>query len=169
LDLPGQVHHLMIVRLPNAPVNQTWREILLEKYDEGKVQAIMSKRGQRHMLAKLQQGIGRGIRSKDDRVTVWVADSRFGIPEPVRMLRDPRVMKSAQTHSVMAQNIQGIIPTRFRPALNGARMFSAQFGVFEPKAPADLGKPKPLGSGMLKFLNGLPANANKGESHGNRA
>lgn len=162
LDLPALIRHLMICRLPKSPVNQTWKEILREKYDEEKVQKIMNKRMHHHMLSKLRQGIGRGIRSKDDRVTVWVADSRFGIPESVRMLRDPRVGKGSR------EALFEVIPARFRPALNQTRIFSAGHGVFVPKAPADLGKPKSLGDGMLRFLKDLPTAAPKGKPSENR-
>ncbi|MBU2741257.1 helicase C-terminal domain-containing protein [Acidithiobacillus albertensis] len=162
LNLPGQIRHLMIARLPKSPVNMVWKEILREKYDEEKVQKIMRLRNRHHFLAKLKQGIGRGIRSTDDRVTVWVADSRFGIPKAVRMLRDPRVGGSDE------ETVFEVIPARFRPALNQARIFSAGDGVFAPKAPADLGKPKSLGDGMLKFLKDLPTAAQAGRHSENR-
>ena len=167
LDFPGQIRHLMIARLPKNPVNAVWKEALREKYDEDKVQKIINLRMRHHFLSKLKQGIGRGIRSKDDRVTVWVADSRFGIPKAIRMLRDPRVSSGSRGDG--AEALFEAVPARFRPALNQARIFSAGhgaapgYGVFTPKAPADLGKPKSLGEGMLKFLKDLPANAPKGK------
>lgn len=165
LDLPGQIRHLMIARLPKSPVNQTWKEILREKYDEEKVQAIMNRRMHHHMLAKIRQGIGRGIRSVDDRVTVWVADSRFGLPAAITMLHDPRVMKPGD-RSGMTSGILDAIPVRFRANLNRARIFSAPHGVFTAMAPKNLGKTRSLGDGMLKFLKDKK---DKGEDYGKRA
>ena len=168
LDLPGQVRHLMITRLPWAPLNQTWMEILRQKYDEKKVKAIMSCRMSRHMEAKLHQGIGRGIRSVDDRTTLWVADSRFGIPSGISVLRDSRVGQSGD-RSRMTASVLSTVSKRFHTELNRARIFTAAQGVFTPAAPKDLGKPRSLGNGALKFLKNKPSDASKEADHGKRA
>ena len=168
LDLPGQVRHLMITRLPWAPLNQTWMEILRQKYDEKKVKAIMSCRMSRHMEAKLHQGIGRGIRSVDDRTTLWVADSRFGIPSGISVLRDSRVGQSGNRFRMTA-SVLSTVSKRFHTELNRARIFTATQGVFTPAAPKELGKPRSLGNGALKFLKNKPSDASKEADHGKRA
>lgn len=152
LDLPGMIQHLMITRLPRSPRDDAWKEILLEKHDEDKANRILSYRMQRQMLAKLRQGLGRGIRGKYDHVTVWIADKRFGLPEAVVMLNDPRAIDPERQGKVTDKVFWEAIPARFRPALMHARVFSAEQGVFIPEAPKNLNQPRLLGDSLLSFL-----------------
>lgn len=147
LDLPGRIQHLMICRLPYPPLNEALKEILMAKHDdEGKVWGIIQNGRQREMLAKMRHGIGRGIRQKEDQVTVWIADKRFGLPEGIRMMRDPRTQKSQPAPAW----IQHAVPTRFFSALNKARVFTASEKLFTPEAAPDAGLNKSLGNGVLK-------------------
>lgn len=127
LNLPGMIQHLMITRLPRSPLNHVWKEILREKNDEEKVQRILNAQINQHMRAKLRQGIGRGIRGRYDHVTVWIADKRFGLPNAIKFLRDKRV-------GTCQESGWGVVPRRFLSALDGARVFHEQYGLFAPEA-----------------------------------
>ncbi|WP_172437719.1 helicase C-terminal domain-containing protein [Acidithiobacillus marinus] len=132
LDLPGGFQNLMIARLPIAPIDRLHEQILMEKYDPEAARKILHASNKRLMISKLRQGIGRGIRRSEDCVTVWIADSRFGLPSYPCSLGDPRVMPHA---SPLRAGIENAIPKRFRWDLEHARLFSTRTGTFTPETP----------------------------------
>jgi Rad3-related DNA helicase len=68
VDLPGLITDVVILRLPYAAVDDFKTE-LLGRTDFPAIKAEMQR--------KLKQGLGRGIRKEDDRVTVWFTDPRI--------------------------------------------------------------------------------------------
>ncbi len=77
---------LVITRLPHRPPSAIYASAFIDNYlrQPGR-RTVDAKNALFAKLAinavrKLRQGIGRGIRHKRDKVTVWIADSRF--PEP---------------------------------------------------------------------------------------
>jgi Rad3-related DNA helicase len=67
VDLPGSITDLVIPRLPYVGVDDLKAE-LVGRTDFPAIKAAMQRR--------LKQGLGRGIRTEDDRVMVWLADPR---------------------------------------------------------------------------------------------
>ncbi len=110
VDLPGMVDQLVIPRLPFPP----------REHDCGKTTfevGIIS-----DMLNRLSQGLGRGIRSQTDNVTVWFADPRM--PPPLALV--VRTMK--MPHPKSSSQYLAAIPERFRCDFNKDDE-AAQFGV----------------------------------------
>ena len=73
----------------------------------------------REALRRLAQGIGRGVRSREDRVTLWVADPRFPLPDALAL--SPR-HRMAQGHATRYRYLSAAIPRRFRDAFERVRI-----------------------------------------------
>ena len=123
-DLPGLVDHIVILRLPFPPPEAA-REALLRRlletrgYGDANAASILRSQNRRETIRRLAQGMGRGVRTPDDRVKVWIADPRFPFPDTI--VRDPRLMISqglATNHRELAQ----AIPGRFREAYECAEI-----------------------------------------------
>ena len=84
---------------------------------------ILFARNRADTMRKLNQGLGRGIRTETDQVTVWIADPRFPLPAAVVM--DPRRML---TQGPASRNIDltNIIPPRFVDAYEAAKIVSVE-------------------------------------------
>ena len=158
LDLPGRIRHLMITRIPRAPMDLVHLEILREKYGEQKAAGILMANGSHQMRAKFKQGLGRAIRKNTDRATVWIADSRLGLPKAIGVLRDPRT-GSTKAMTDLRLGLSVAFSERFLSNLDRARVFSRKDGVFQPRAPEDLGKRKTLGEGFLGKYRKEPVEA----------
>lgn len=83
MDMPGVIDHIVIPRLPIAP-----RDIIeshdFESWLKSKGKNVKSHRHARSMaraVRKLRQGIGRGIRTETDAVSVWLCDPRWPFPD----------------------------------------------------------------------------------------
>jgi ATP-dependent DNA helicase DinG len=124
VDLPGLVDQLVITRLPFP-----------HRADlTGTETAADSVRG---MLHRLTQGIGRGIRRPEDRVTVWFADPRM--PPPTGL--SARTL--AVAHPRSSPLYLAAIPARFRRALDRspeAAAFGVRLGDGPPRSPAALAR-----------------------------
>ena len=60
-------------------------------------------------VRKLRQGIGRGIRAKNDICRLWILDPRFPVPESFRLNRN-LAQGPAASHKELAESA---IPARF--------------------------------------------------------
>lgn len=108
---------LVISRIPIRPNSESLRAALIAEFVRQGKTPDMAERAifaasRTLALRKLRQGIGRGTRDAQDRVTVWIADPRFDMPDVVQ----PR-------------NIPGskyAIPERFAPAWRDAAVDGVQ-------------------------------------------
>lgn len=120
VSLPGAISQIVIPRLPIRPA--TLVDNVVERYFEEMGDAS---RGKSFVFAKrlaqsrrkLRQGIGRGIRSPDDAVTVWIGDARWPLRQPEideGLLDQPTSWSSTMVNA---------IPKRFRKKLETALRF----------------------------------------------
>lgn len=135
IDLPGAVQNLVITRIPFGAINGfrlSLKEAVLRHggYSEDKIQSIKFAQLNAEARRRFIQGLGRGIRQRDDRVEVWIADARFPYPESfsstlddVLMVRRPRVLKA----------FAGVIPERFEDNFNASRLFLSSGKVHTPE------------------------------------
>jgi len=116
LDLPGLVDNVVIVRLP-IPRPDALRQAVLEEAlarrgrTREEARNILAAQGRADAVRRLGQGMGRGIRTAEDRCTVWIADPRF--PLPLSMVRDLR-RRMTQGRAEGWQDMALAIPRRFR-------------------------------------------------------
>ena len=114
LDLKGHIKNLVITRLPYEPLDELRMKCMIDylatrgigkEHAEGYARRHYRARA----IRKFGQGHGRGIRGKDDKITVWVADPRFALPE--YWSEDQRLDADwhHQNHAFLA-----MIPERFR-------------------------------------------------------
>ena len=123
-DLPGLLDHIVILRVPFPPPETIRWELLrrlLETHgsDGANADGILHSQSRRETTRRLAQGMGRGVRTPDDRVKVWIADPRFPLPDT--LVRNPRLMISqglAARHRELAQ----AIPRRFGEAYECAEI-----------------------------------------------
>jgi len=123
-DLPGLLGHVVIVRIPFPPPNAgrtaLLRRLLQTKgYDDGNADGILFTRNRRDAVRRLAQGLGRGIRTPDDRVKVWIADPRFPLPDTCTL--NQRLLLS-QGRAARNRDLSGAIPRRFTPAYESAEI-----------------------------------------------
>ncbi len=123
-DLPGLLGHVVIVRIPFPPPNAgcaaLLRRLLQTKgYDDANADGILLARNRRDAIRRLAQGLGRGIRTPDDRVKVWIADPRFPLPD-TRTL-NPRLLLS-QGLAARNRDLSGAIPRRFTQSYESAEI-----------------------------------------------
>lgn len=135
LDLPGDVQNLVITRLPFGSLNGfrlSLKEAVLRHrgYSEDKITAIKFAELSAEARRRLVQGFGRGIRQRDDRVEVWIADSRFPYPESFSSSLDDALM--VRRRRVLAM-FAGCIPQRFEDSFNAARLFLTNGKVHTPE------------------------------------
>lgn len=121
ISLPYAISHIVIPRLPIRP--RTFEDTVLERYLEQATgsgshgRSVTFGRRLAEARRRLRQGIGRGIRSHDDRVKVWIADPRWPISqhEADDLLMDqPENWSATMTHA---------IPQRFREKLERSERF----------------------------------------------
>jgi len=131
LDLPGMIRHIVIPRIPFSPpdvVQNTLFEAYLLEH-RGMSRERLRRARFPTMLAKarrkIRQGIGRGIRRADDRVTVWIGDRRWPVPRD-RVLAGTRVAQPK-----WAGGMAKAVPDRFRAALDNADGFTPGRGRHE--------------------------------------
>ena len=125
-DLPGLLGHVVIVRIPFPPPNAgrtaLLRRLLQTKgYDDTNAKGILFAHDRRDAIRRLAQGLGRGIRTPDDRVKVWIADPRFPLPD-TRTL-NPRLLLS-QGLAARNRDLSGAIPRRFTQSYESAEIVS---------------------------------------------
>jgi ATP-dependent DNA helicase DinG len=111
-DLPGLVQNLVIPRIPYPPRNPDSKDSMAHHLSE--------------TLAKLSQGVGRGIRCKTDDVTIWFADPRMPVPDTV--VAQSGVLRSSHFNTMLLS----AIPKRFRDAFDAADGTSTIGVPYEP-------------------------------------
>lgn len=125
LNLPNTISNIVIPRIPYAPPSEgkaRLREANLESrgLSAHKAAGIALSESMDNVVRKLKQGIGRGIRIKDDKVVVWLADPRFPLPAAYTTSFDPVVMKFPRKQR---QDLMGFVPKRFLDFYNSAPLF----------------------------------------------
>ena len=123
-DMPGLLGHVVIVRIPFPPPNAGRAELLrrllrAKGYDDMNAKGILFAHDRRDAIRRLAQGLGRGIRTPDDRVKVWIADPRFPLPD-TRTL-NPRLLLS-QGLAARNRDLSGAIPRRFTQSYESAEI-----------------------------------------------
>jgi hypothetical protein len=129
VDLPGQVGHLFITRLPFPPVDQVRKDAMLQKYALDYVSRIQGVIRAHTVRSKLCQGIGRAIRQPGDSAVVWLGDSRFGMVEELITLSKGNRLKNVPANQTPYYLLQAV-PERFHIRLEEAIFFDAQHGMF---------------------------------------
>lgn len=106
---------LVISRVPFVPPNPIRERLAmaLASRDGRKTPSEARRHETQHQryrsLIKLRQGIGRGVRGKNDDVTLWIADPRFPAPN------------QPSNHKLFVR----AIPARFYPAYDQSQIFQA--------------------------------------------
>ena len=121
-DLPGLLGHVVIVRIPFPPPNAGRTELLrrllrTKGYDDANADGILFARNRRDAIRRLAQGLGRGIRTPDDRVKVWIADPRFPLTDTLTLNRRLLLSQAARN-----RDLSGAIPRRFTGAYESAEI-----------------------------------------------
>lgn len=135
IDLPGNVQNLVITRLPYGSLNG-FRLSLLEAtlrhrgFSEDKIDAIKFANLNAEARQRFSQGLGRGIRRRDDRVRVWIADARFPYPEAFSSSLDEILMAPRKR---VATSFAACIPSRFEDTFKVARLFLRNGDLYVPE------------------------------------
>ncbi|MGH8463106.1 MAG: helicase C-terminal domain-containing protein [Pseudomonas sp.] len=134
VDLPGAIAHLVIARIPyqstTAGPAAAFQEMLLARgLDANAAFKITAARNRSKVARKLRQGLGRPLRRRDDRATVWFADSRFPLP---LALRDAWLRKHRRVQAGTGDvALSGVIPTRFRDGPH--QVFGIDKSIWSPE------------------------------------
>ena len=116
VDEPGRVNNLVITRIPFLPPNRLSQahdriHLAAKGYEASRIDSLLATRDMGKTRRKLEQGLGRGLRSPTDSVTVFVADPRFPVPETMQASLDPLLMKAPARKS--RDGLRSCIPARF--------------------------------------------------------
>lgn len=120
LDLPGQLSHVIIPRVPYPVVDSAKNQARLDAFamrghEENKAKGSLFAYSSAQSRRKLKQGIGRLLRSVTDKGTVWILDPRFPLPETITSNRRLR-QSNLPVSSYMA--MAACIPERFRNGIS---------------------------------------------------
>ena len=129
VDLPGQIGHLFIARLPYPPVDQVRKDALLQKYAPDYVNRIQGLMRAHTVRSKLCQGIGRLIRQVSDHGVIWLGDVRFGVVEELIAVSKMHRVKGFLKHQTPDYLLRAV-PLRFHARLEDAYFFDAQRGMY---------------------------------------
>ncbi len=137
IDLPNQIQHLVITRIPFSPPSHSSHVDLIYKahlqnkgLSEDRIDATLKARGMQRTWRKLRQGLGRPIRSSTDKATVWIADPRFPRPESLDGSLDALLMQNTEARKYPA--FADCIPARFRKgSWQRARFFTLDKQLYE--------------------------------------
>lgn len=121
VDEPGLVNNLVITRIPFLPPNRPEQDrerihLSSHGYETTKINQIIKGRDASKTRRKLEQGVGRGLRSPSDKVTVFIADPRFPMPDEMQSSLDPVLMAAPARKQQTA--LRSCIPTRFLSGKN---------------------------------------------------
>lgn len=139
LDLPGLVQQLVFTRIPFSPLDSDASSLLrlsLEKrYSHDMIDNILHNRMMVGALRKAEQGIGRGLRSASDQVTLWVADPRWPMPESFGHSLDAKIAPGPhKSYSAFRY----CIPERFREdTYQHASVWLQEGALYTPKSDND--------------------------------
>jgi ATP-dependent DNA helicase DinG len=145
LDLPHVIDNVVIVRLP-VPRPDPLREAVLTEAllrrgrSADDARSILAAEGRADIMRRLAQGMGRGVRSEDDRCTIWIADPRF--PLPASMVVDLR-KRLTQGAASGWKDMAYAIPLRFRRPAGRSAFDRARIVPFEDDAVGAV-RPVPL-------------------------
>lgn len=119
LDMPGRVKNLIIPRIPFAPIDRQKEALAKEVWlsmgkDLDIFESIKWRKLRYESMMKLIQGIGRGIRTAGDAVTVWILDPRFPRPESLLEVQDPDLLEAVINKSKKYDLFVKCIPKRFQ-------------------------------------------------------
>jgi hypothetical protein len=108
VSLPGAISHIVVPRLPIRPLNfedSVVQAYVNETYGAGGRSVIFG-RQMADARRRLRQGVGRGVRSHEDRVTIWIGDPRWPLTqrEADELLMDqPRAWSSTMANAISAR------------------------------------------------------------------
>lgn len=116
VDLPGLVNNLIVTRIPFAPPARIEYDRLRihmarQGYEKSRIDALIAGMYWNAMRRKLEQGIGRALRSPTDESTVWFLDPRFPYPSRFAELLDPLFLSAPARRR--NPNLVACIPQRF--------------------------------------------------------
>lgn len=116
LDLPGMLSHVVIPKIPfPAPDSARNHAVYWHYVARGLDDSVAKGRVWNDMTAsvrrRLKQGLGRGIRSATDDVTVTILDPRFPLPD---RLAGNRKLGQANRSGSSGWKLASCIPVRFR-------------------------------------------------------
>lgn len=129
VDLPGQIGHLFIARLPFPPVDQVRKDAMLQKYAPDYVNRIQGLMRAHTVRSKLCQGIGRLVRQVNDHGVIWLGDVRFGAAEELIAVSKMHRVKGFLKHRTPDALLRAV-PNRFHGRLEEAAFFDAQRGMY---------------------------------------
>lgn len=122
LDMPHMIRHLVFPRLPLQPPDlirsggyADWLR-RIGRHDQARITSGAFVRMIEEAVQKMRQGLGRGIRAHDDRVTVWIGDPRWPAPAGIR----------APLGFGWSQAFLRSVPERFRDDLRNARLWQPE-------------------------------------------
>lgn len=124
VNLPGQIDHIVIPRLPFRP--PSLEDTLVQRYlaeltgNASTGSGVVFQRVLADARRRLRQGIGRGIRSHDDRVKLWLCDPRWPLTQ-----RELDTMLLDQPHQWSA-TMRRAVPDRFRRKLDASPRFEPE-------------------------------------------
>jgi ATP-dependent DNA helicase DinG len=136
IDLPGMVDNLVVTRLPYGSLDGfslSIQEVSLRsrRFSEDKIASIKFALLSNQARQKFAQGLGRGIRSVNDSVRVWIADPRFPYPESFEDSLDSVLMQ--RRASSVARMFGSCIPSRFKENYSRARLFLRSGEIYQPE------------------------------------
>jgi len=108
VSLPGAISHIVIPRLPIRPLtfeDSVVQAYVNETYGAGG-RSVMFGRQMADARRRLRQGIGRGIRSHEDKVTIWIGDPRWPLTQREAdelLLDQPRAWSSTMANAISAR------------------------------------------------------------------
>ena len=121
LSLPGAIQHIVVPRVPIRPT--ITEDKLLEQYYEEigekawRGRSVIQAKRLAEARRRLRQGIGRGIRSHDDDVKIWIADRRWPLNQAEI---DEHILEQPARWSPTLLNA---VPKRFRKSVETAPRF----------------------------------------------
>lgn len=137
LDLPSVISQIVITRIPNKrpdSIDLVLLKMNLQKkgFSAGSIEGIVRGRIHNDARRKLLQGFGRGIRKSTDKVTVWIADPRFQLPDSLKESLDPIVMDGLIRKA--NPSLHKSIPARFlSKSFQKARILTRDGVVYSPE------------------------------------
>lgn len=125
LNLPGAITNLVIPRLPFTGPDYMERALIsaYSNLSERSVDSILNAKRMNAVKRKLRQGLGRPIRSRNDKARIWIGDPRFPLHSQSQIpLRHPDTIRYSSAPRFPGMHV--VIPYRFQRALEYAEVFA---------------------------------------------
>ncbi|MBP3062042.1 ATP-dependent DNA helicase DinG [Ectopseudomonas chengduensis] len=135
IDLPGNVQSLVITRIPFGSLSG-FRLSLMEVnlrhrgFSDAGIDKIKFDSLNAQARQRFSQGLGRGIRRRDDRVRVWIADGRFPYPAEFASSLDEVLMTPRER---VLKSFEHCIPARFEDNFKASRLFLKTGDLYTPE------------------------------------